>query len=207
MEMSSDINELAAALAKAQGEMTGAVKGSANPFFKSRFADLGSVFEALREPFARHGLSVVQAPTTAEQEGMVYVHVETMLLHASGQWMKSRLGCVVKDASPQVIGSAVSYLKRYSLQSMAGLPAVDDDGEAAQGRETTRATVTPKPDAFDEWLIDLEAVASEGTAALQAAWKAETGRAHREYLTSASPQTWERIKAKAADVTAAKKRA
>ncbi len=63
MTTSPEINELAAALAKAQGEMGGALKDSANPFFKSKYADLSSVWEACRAPLAKYGLSIVQIPS------------------------------------------------------------------------------------------------------------------------------------------------
>ena len=130
METSQAINELAAALAHAQGEMENAVRDSSNPFFKSKYADLASVREACRVPFAKHGLSVVQSPSS---DGSC-VSVETLLLHVSGQWIRGTASARAKDDQPQSIGSAITYLRRYALQSFAGVAPEDDDGEAATSR-------------------------------------------------------------------------
>lgn len=130
MTTSETINEIAAALAQAQGEITGAVKDSANPFFKSKYADLASVWDACRAPLSKHGLAIVQSPRA---DGTL-VTVETMLTHASGQWIRDSLSVVAKDDSPQAVGSAITYLRRYALQSFAGVAPDDDDAEAAHGR-------------------------------------------------------------------------
>lgn len=130
MEMSSQINEIAAALSKAQGQMSSASKDAKNPFFKSSYATFASVIEAVREPFAANGLSFVQGTSSC---GESYT-VRTMILHASGQWLASSLSATPSKHDPQGVGSLVSYLKRYGLQAMCGIAASDDDGEAACGR-------------------------------------------------------------------------
>jgi ERF superfamily protein len=130
MKTSEHVNELFAALSKAQGEIRGAVKDSANPFFKSSYADLASVWEACREPLAKHGLCVVQFPRS---DGPTVV-VETRIGHSSGQWLEGELTAHAKDDGPQAIGSAITYLRRYSLQSVTGVAPEDDDGEAATDR-------------------------------------------------------------------------
>ena len=121
MEMSESVQELATALAKAQGAMEGAIRESSNPFFKSKYADLKSVWGACRGPLTTHGLSVVQSPST---DG-VKVSVETLLLHQSGQWIKGTVSVSAKEDSPQAIGSCISYLKRYALQSFVGVAPED----------------------------------------------------------------------------------
>jgi len=128
---SSSLVELATALAKAQGEIESAKKDSTNPHFKSKYADLASVWDAIRGPLSKNGLSVVQMPTAYGSE----VSVTTLLLHASGQWIKSTLTMLVGDkATPQAVGSAITYAKRYALTSMTGVaPDDDDDGNAASG--------------------------------------------------------------------------
>jgi ERF superfamily protein len=128
MLKSEAINELAAALAQAQGEMKPALKDADNPFFKSRYADLASVVEAIRGPFAAHGLSYVQCPDPCEGEE---VAVDTVLLHASGQWISSRTVVPVTKKDAQGFGSALTYARRYGLQAIAGVAAEDDDGNAA----------------------------------------------------------------------------
>src|SRR5690349_21431082 len=105
METSQELNHLAEALAKAQGAMGGAVKDSANPFFKSKYADLESVWNACRKALAENGLSVVQS-TSGVEHG---VAVTTMLLHSSGQWMRDTLPLNPKELTPQGIGSAITY--------------------------------------------------------------------------------------------------
>lgn len=129
MKTSDSINELATALSKAQGQMGGAKKDSANPFFKSSYADLASVVEAIKKPFADNGLSYVQgAGFDTETE---YVCITTRLMHMTGQWVEEELRMKPTKADPQGIGSTITYGRRYGLQSIAGLPAEDDDGNAA----------------------------------------------------------------------------
>ena len=129
------INELAAALAKAQGQMEAARFNKTNTHFRQKYADFTSVREASRKPLADNGLAVMQY---CEQVEGKYVLV-TLLAHTSGQWIKSYFPLTPKDMSCQSIGSAMTYAKRYGLSAMLGIVADDDDdGEAAMGRvETT----------------------------------------------------------------------
>lgn len=129
---SEQINELAAALSKAQGSITGALKDSANPFFKSRYADLASCWDACRKQLSDNGLAVIQ--TTYVEEGLVIVR--TTLVHSSGQWIDGELPVRAKDDSPQAQGSGITYARRYALAAIVGLAQIDDDANAAQGRET-----------------------------------------------------------------------
>ena len=131
MQTSDQINEIHAAYSKAQGAMIGAHKGTDNPFFKSRYSDLASVMEAIRKPFADNGLSFIQAPSFSDGK----VSITTRIMHSSGQWYQSTLDVPVAKNDAQAVGSAISYGKRYGLQSMAGVPSVDDDGEAAVNRQ------------------------------------------------------------------------
>lgn len=136
IETSEQLNELSAALAKAQGEMSGAKKDAANPFFKSKYADLASVWEACREALSKNGLAVVQ---TAAADEAATVHITTMLVHASGQWIRDTLTMKPKDTTPQGIGSTITYGRRYGLAAIVGVAPEDDDGEAAQGRAASRS--------------------------------------------------------------------
>lgn len=139
-DMSSGLAELAKALAKAQGAMGAAKKDAMNPHFKSKYADLAAVWDAIRAPLADNGLSVVQRVTSA-REG---VTVETILLHASGEWVRDRCWLPVAQQTPQAYGSAITYARRYSLSALVGVAAdEDDDGNAAsdgpnQGRREAR---------------------------------------------------------------------
>lgn len=130
MNQSETIVKLSAALVKAQAEMSGAVKDSANPFFKSSYADLNSVIKAIKEPFAKYGLAYTQFPYTDEKG----VGVVTRLIHESGEWIECGYTLPLTKLDPQAAGSAITYARRYALQAMAGIPAVDDDAEGAMNR-------------------------------------------------------------------------
>jgi hypothetical protein len=142
MQTSEQINELAAALAKAQGKITGAIKDSANPFFKSKYADLASVWDAVRDHLAANGLSVIQSASTTEGGGIC---VTAMLAHSSGQWVRDTLTLTPKDQSPQAMGSTITYGRRYLLAALTGAAQIDDDGNAASGK----GTVDPRGDALE----------------------------------------------------------
>jgi len=137
MNTSDTLDQLATALATAQASMGPAIKGAKNPHFRSSYADLASVVEAIREPFTSNGLSWVQAPSVDVASGLVTV--STRILHTSGQWLEASVSAMPGrggkgDLSPQAVGSAVTYLRRYGLQALSGLPSADDDAEAAMGR-------------------------------------------------------------------------
>lgn len=152
--MTNELNELASALAKAQSEMRNAEKDASNPFFKSNYTTLAAAWDAVRGPLTKNGLSVVQMPGYDPTGAL---HLTTILLHSSGQSLQSSLKLTPKDQSPQSIGSALSYGRRYSLMAMVGLASGDDDddGNAAGGKiqktsdkpATTSKVVTQKVEA------------------------------------------------------------
>ena len=141
MKQSESITDLATALCLAQAEMGGAVKDSNNPFFKSSYADLTSVIKVIKEPFARHGLSFVQLPVTSA--GGNGIGVTTMLMHSSGQWIQSEYLLPMDKVTPQGAGSAITYARRYALQSLVGIPSVDDDSEMAMYRNEPAPVSAP----------------------------------------------------------------
>lgn len=149
MGQSEQINELATALSMAQSEITGAVKDAENPFFKSSYADLLSVWDAARVPLTKHGLCVVQTTDVATPSGDI--DLVTTLAHKSGQWISGRLPIMPVKKDPQGIGSAITYARRYALSAIVGIAQMDDDGEAASKRppgvSKTKQTVTPGPTA------------------------------------------------------------
>lgn len=141
---SESVAKLAEALAGAQAEIIGAVKDSDNPFFKSKYADLATVWEAARKPLTSHGLAVVQMPVSDEQGR---IGLKTTLMHASGEWIDGTLFIAPAKANdPQVIGSILTYFRRYALSGAAGIPQIDDDGEAAA--QPTRPPVKAAPEAL-----------------------------------------------------------
>lgn len=131
LEHTPSVGKFAEALAAAQGEMSGAKKESANPFFKSKYADLAAVIGAIREPLSKHGIAHIQAPGS-DQDGE---YLDTILIHVSGEWMRSRIRMRPTQDTPQGIGSVITYQRRYALQAMTGLEAEDDDGNKASGQD------------------------------------------------------------------------
>lgn len=136
MNKSETIEKIAPALHKAQGQIKAALKDSTNPHFRSKYADLSSVIEAVKPALQANGITFLQGVHDAVDG----VAVETMLLHTSGEWISSvmRIPAVKQDA--QGYGSAITYGRRYGLQAMCGVPAEDDDGNAATASQTSRIT-------------------------------------------------------------------
>lgn len=124
---SVEIGKLALALSQAQGEITGANKDSVNPFFKSKYADLASCWDACRQPLSKNKLAVIQTTEPAENG----VNIITTLIHESGQWIGGKLFVKPVKNDPQGLGSALTYGRRYALSAIVGLAQVDDDGNAA----------------------------------------------------------------------------
>src|SRR3990167_4775248 len=125
---SESIDQLAAAIVKAQLALVPAAKDHINPFFKSKYADLPTVWEA-SGPFRENGIAITQSPMDAPDE---YIVLDTQLSHISGQWIRSRLKIRVAKAYPQGFGSALTYARRYALGAMTGIVTEeDDDGTAA----------------------------------------------------------------------------
>lgn len=202
IQTTEQIDLLVSALGKAQAAMKGASQDRENPFFKSLYADLTSVWDACRGPLTTQGLAVLQG---ASASGAT-VRVETRIAHVSGQWMASTLAATGKDDSPQVIGSLVTYLRRYGLQTVAGVCPADDDSEAAQPRGTKTKTPTV-PDGYAAWLATLQPAADKGQ--LGDLWRDTETAAYRAHLTSTDPQRFADLKAKSAaakKVIAASKR-
>ena len=131
MNKSDTIASLAAALNKAQAEMSGAKKSAKNPFFKSNYANLEEVINCVKEPFANNGLSFVQFPISGE--GLA--GVETIIMHESGEFISGEFLLKCSKNDPQGMGSAITYARRYGLQSACGVPSEDDDGEGAMKRK------------------------------------------------------------------------
>lgn len=119
--------ELFAALAKAQNAVENATKGSINPHFKNRYADLAEVLNTVRPVFSSYGLSIIQNP--AFDGSLVSVH--TALCHESGGYVTAIASCVPAKADAQGVGAATTYLRRYSLASVTGVAQEDDDGQSA----------------------------------------------------------------------------
>lgn len=159
------IGKLADALSKAQAEIKNAAKDKDNPFFKSTYADLASVWDACREPLSKNGLSVTQ-PLSFEGGEII---LTTLLLHSSGEWISSQVPVMPVKRDPQSIGSAITYMRRFSLSSVVGVAPSekpteddvddsDDDGNAASGR---KIIIPPQKNPTPTQLKQLFAMATE----------------------------------------------
>lgn len=142
MNHSPEIDKLAAALVKVQASVSTVKKDASNPFYKSNYATLDAVWDAVRKPLTDNGLAVVQMPGVFVAEGNV-ASLETILLHSSGQWISLVGQAPVSKADPQGVGSVITYLRRYGLAAVTSVvPDEDDDGNAAS---SPAPASTPKP--------------------------------------------------------------
>jgi len=149
MTSSDQIGDIAAALAKAQGAMKNAHLNKTNPHFRSKYADLAGIRDAVTPALSANGIAVVQVVQSEVVEGVARVSVVTRLVHASGQWFESALP--IPTGKMQEMGSAITYARRYALSAICGIAADEDD-------DGTVANAIP---AFDEagyraWLENLE---------------------------------------------------
>jgi len=146
LPISSDqIDQLMLALSQAQQDITPALKDSCNPFFKSKYADLSSISNACRLPLSKAGLAITQTMGTTETGAMLLI---TTLGHSSGQWIRSYLPITMEGkTTPQALGSAITYMRRYALAAIVNIVTDDDDGEGAMVRTnpTKQFAIPPKP--------------------------------------------------------------
>lgn len=135
------IGALAAALSKAQADIHGALKDSKNPFFKSSYADLSSVWDACRIPLTKNKLCIIQT-TEIGSDGTV---LKTILAHESGEFICGEYPVKPVKDDPQSLGSAITYARRYALAAIVGVCPVDDDGEGAMNRVPAAVVVQRLP--------------------------------------------------------------
>lgn len=121
------IGKLAGALAKAQGEIMNAHKSESNPFFKSKYADLKSCWDACRDALSKNEIAVIQMPEANSKK----VTVKTILAHSSGEYLENYLDMPLAKSDAHGVGSAITYARRYALVCMVGIAPEDDDGNAA----------------------------------------------------------------------------
>lgn len=138
---SEALDLLGPALAAAQAEMEHASKNANNPHFRSKYADLPEVIDTVGPVLAKHGFSVVQLP--GWEDGICTL--DTMLLHKSGQWIRGTAGSPIAKQDAQGVGSAVTYLRRYSLAALCRIAQEDDDGNAAAGGQRQEQESRPAP--------------------------------------------------------------
>jgi len=147
---------LFAALALAQAEVENATKGSVNPHFKSRYADLAEVLNTVRPVFSKHGIAIIQS--TGFSDGLV--SVTTALVHKEGGYVTSVASCTPAKVDAQGVGAATTYLRRYSLAAATGVAQEDDDGQSAAHNRPAPVAAPAKP---SNALLDVLAATEDAT--------------------------------------------
>lgn len=181
MIKSEQINELAAALAKAQSEMTSANKDSKAHAYK--YADLGSVIDAVKPALNKNGISFAQL---IEESDPNTVRVTTLLIHSSGQYLGSTGSTGIPEMrgcnDAQRAGAAQSYLKRYQLQALAGLPTEDNDASSEGFAKTEKKAFNHSANTTTE--------AKEAVAPAKKGFGVKSDKPKTETVSSGSEDSW-----------------
>lgn len=143
------IARIAAALARAQLKIVGALKTAENAHLKSHYATLADVWDACHAALNGEGIAIVQIPShiikAINGQEMQMVEVTTRLIHESGEYLTGAISSPIQQTTPQGIGSAITYLRRYGLSAIAGVASIeDDDGEGAERGAPTDAKPSAK---------------------------------------------------------------
>jgi len=152
MKCSESIANLAAGLAKFNGEVSRISKDAANPFFKNKYATLDTIIDEVRPILTKHGLSIMQFPSGDGEN----ITLKTILIHESGEWIESE-NLTIKPVKndPQAVGSAVTYARRYSLAAFLSLnTGEDDDGYRATYGDKKESPREPKQKVINEKPLD-----------------------------------------------------
>ena len=178
MNTSESIKELATALSSAQSSLQDATKNAKNPHYKSDYADLSQVLEAIRPALAAQNLSVVQLPFSRENR----VGVTTRIMHSSGEWLEESIDLEVEGRNlAQAAGSHITYLRRYSLASLFAIHQKDDDAESAPKRQSRPSQSKGKsPSQLEKQAIDAGIVTAEKLAEYK---DARSEKAVNDWLT------------------------
>jgi len=127
--MSETVGKIASALAKAQSGMTMIECNSNNPFFNSKYASLSAVLEVALPKLNENGIALVQGNRWDNVDNGFFI--TSMLIHSSGEWIKSEIRMPISKKDAHGIGAATTYGRRYLLSSMVGVAQADDDGNGA----------------------------------------------------------------------------
>ena len=152
MKTSESINELAAALCKAQAAMRTAPMSGTNPHLRNRYATLNDIIDTARRPLADNGLSYVQMPCNPEAIDIPFIGLTTRIMHQSGQWVETTVyfpmdgGANKAVSAVQAAGSVLTYMRRYALGAALGIVADEDaDGNAPPAKTQPAKTQAPPP--------------------------------------------------------------
>ena len=175
-----------AALAKAQSEMGTVYKDATNPHFRSKYAGLPAILNEIIPTLTKHGFAFLQLPDFDSTDNTVSVH--TLLTHKDGHTIEATTRAPIgKKLDPQAFGSAVTYLRRYSAQSMLGISTEDDDGNAASGGRMTPERRAVADRTAKSWAakIAVELEANGLSVADFDVWADHGGRGHMDSMSAA----------------------
>lgn len=142
MKTSTETDKIFEALMTARKNVGTITKDAKNPFYKSNYADLNSVLDAVTEPLLEQGILILQPTETGGEKGELNL-VTTRLQHVkSGQWIESSLKLEMSKPGMQDLGAGISYARRYELLSLLTLKTVDDDAESTMDRKPKDKTVS-----------------------------------------------------------------
>lgn len=149
MITSENINELAKAMSLAQSQMKPAIKDSNNPHYKSRYSDLSSVWESIREPITSNGMTIWQDVIAQDKS----VSVTTRIIHHSGQWVEfGPLTIPISKQDAHGVGSGIAYSKRYALCAAVGVVSSDEDDDANHAVGKAKVNSYVRPPEVDEFI-------------------------------------------------------
>jgi hypothetical protein len=170
MKTSESITSIAPALLKAQKAIKFAVKDANNPHFKSKYADLSSVIEAIKQPLNDAGILFIQTPSPSETGTL---SLTTRLIHESGEWIEDTATMPLPRHDPQGFGSAMTYCRRYALAAAVGVYQDDDDGNTGSGVDKSKKTIKPTDGVKDALEDRLRAQVEKLAAHIQAQFDAD----------------------------------
>lgn len=134
------MSELYTALVKFQGEMKPVIKDAVNPHFRSKFADLSGIIQAISPVLAKNGLGFLQTMRVDGERNILL----TKIIHTSGQSELSEI-IIPPQNDPQKLGALITYLKRYQLQAALGIPTEDDDAETVSAPMREKSDIPNQP--------------------------------------------------------------
>ena len=143
LKICESCKQLTAALIRVQQKVGDVVPDSANPMLSSSYASLTAVLSMARPALAAEGVLLIQSPAAGEGDA---VEVTTRLVHGSGEWLESVISApppepTARTTRVQMVGSTITYLRRYALMALLGIATEDTDGAgapAAADRPPTR---------------------------------------------------------------------
>jgi len=153
MKTSQSLTNITKALLAAQKSITFAAKDSNNPFFKSKYADLETVIDAVKPSLNENGIVFIQ---TLSESDVGYLGITTRLMHVSGEFLEDSCFVPLQKNDAQGYGSTATYARRYALSAICGLYQADDDGNEGSKKAEPKKTISPTDGALEKLDVDMQ---------------------------------------------------